>query len=233
MEMSSATEILAVVSACVIVWSLLAARLERLNVTAPIAFVLLALVVTHGPTAFIHLSLGSSAIRTLAEIALAVILFVDASRVNARRLLADVAIPIRLLGIALPLTIGAGTVVAAALFGENGLWVAALLGAIVAPTDAALECADHGRRTGSRARIRRADQRRERAERRHRHPVRQPVLGRCGRRRERPRGPRAGRLRARAPAGRGRAGSRRWASAARSASPCLAGRVGATQGSAL
>ncbi len=138
MEVSSATEVLAVVSACVIVWSLLAARLERLNITAPIAFVLLALVVTHGPTAFIHLSLGSSTIRMLAEVALAVILFVDASRVNARRLLADVGIPLRLLGIGLPLTIGAGTVVAAALFGENGLWVAALLAAIVAPTDAAL-----------------------------------------------------------------------------------------------
>jgi NhaP-type Na+/H+ or K+/H+ antiporter len=43
-----------------------------------------------------------------------------------------------LLGIGLPLTIGAGAVAAAGLFSGDGLWLAALLGAIVAPTDAAL-----------------------------------------------------------------------------------------------
>ena len=40
---------LAVISACVIIWGLLSARLERWDVSAPIAFVVLGLVVTHGP----------------------------------------------------------------------------------------------------------------------------------------------------------------------------------------
>ena len=129
---------LAVVSACVIVWGLVSARLERWDVSAPIAFVVLGLVVTHGPTTIIDFNLHSSTIRSLAEVTLALVLFADASRVNVRALRSDVALPARLLGIGLPLTIGAGAVTAALLFGSSGLWVAAAIGAIVAPTDAAL-----------------------------------------------------------------------------------------------
>ena len=129
---------LAVTSACVIVWGLVSARLERWDVSAPIAFVVLGLVVTHGPTTIVHFNLHSSTIRSLAEVTLALVLFADASRVNVRALRSDVDLPARLLGIGLPLTIGAGAVTAALLFGSSGLWVAAAIGAIVAPTDAAL-----------------------------------------------------------------------------------------------
>ncbi len=128
----------AVVAACFVVWGLVSARLERWQVTAPIAFVLLGLAVTHGPVVLVHVQLHSSTIRSLAEITLALVLFSDASRVNARTLATDIAIPARLLGIGLPLTIGAGAALAVGLFHSSGLWVAAALGAIVAPTDAAL-----------------------------------------------------------------------------------------------
>jgi sodium/hydrogen antiporter len=130
--------VLAVVSACVLAWSLVSARLERWDVSAPIAFVVLGVVVTHGPTAMVHLQLGSTAIRSLAELTLALVLFADASRVNVRQLRASAALPTRLLSIGLPLTIVAGAIVAELLFGGNGFWVAAAIGAIVAPTDAAL-----------------------------------------------------------------------------------------------
>ena len=130
--------VVAVISACVVLWGLVSARLERWNVSAPIAFVVLGLVVTHGPTAFVHFDLHSSAIRSLAEVTLALVLFADASRVNVQQLRADLAQPVRLLGIGLPLTIGAGAALAAGLFSGAGLWVAAAIGAIVAPTDAAL-----------------------------------------------------------------------------------------------
>ena len=129
---------LAVISACVIIWGLLSARLERWDVSAPIAFVVLGLVVTHGPTELVHFNLHSSTIRSLAEVTLALVLFADASRVNVRALRSDAVLPLRLLGIGLPLTIGAGAAAAALLFGSSGLWVAAAIGAIVAPTDAAL-----------------------------------------------------------------------------------------------
>ena len=65
-------------------------------------------------------------------------LFADASRVNARRLRSSAGPPVRLLCIGLPLTIAAGAVTAALLFHAAGLWVAAAIAAIVAPTDAAL-----------------------------------------------------------------------------------------------
>jgi NhaP-type Na+/H+ or K+/H+ antiporter len=130
--------VLAVTSACIIVWGLVAGRLERWDVSAPIAFVVMGLIVTHGPTALIHFSLHSSTIRSLAEVALAVVLFADSSRVNLRALRAEAAVPARLLAIGLPLTIAAGAATAALLFASSGLWVAAIIGAIVAPTDAAL-----------------------------------------------------------------------------------------------
>ena len=132
---------LSVFAACLLGWGLVAARMDRWHVTAPMAFVVLGLMVTHGPLGFVHLSLHSSTIRTLAEIALALVLFSDASRVNVRALAADAAIPARLLCIGLPLTIAAGSLVAWALFPAGGLWLAAALGAIVAPTDAALGAA--------------------------------------------------------------------------------------------
>ena len=129
---------LAVVSACVILWGLVSGRLERFDVSGPIAFVVLGVIATHGPTALVHLQLHSSTIRSLSEVTLAIILFADASRVNLRALRADAAIPARLLGIGFPLTIAAGAATGALLFGSSGLWVAAAIGAIVAPTDAAL-----------------------------------------------------------------------------------------------
>jgi sodium/hydrogen antiporter len=129
---------LAVVSGCLVLWGIVSARLERWEVSAPIAFVLFGLLATNGPVAVIHLNLHSSTVRSLAEVTLALVLFADASRVNARQLRSAAAEPLRLLGIGLPLTIAAGAGTAALLFGGNGLWVAALVGAIVAPTDAAL-----------------------------------------------------------------------------------------------
>jgi NhaP-type Na+/H+ or K+/H+ antiporter len=129
---------LAVVSGCVILWGLVSGRLERWDVSAPIAFVVLGVIVTHGPVVLVHLSLHSSTIRSLAEVTLAIVLFADASRVNLRALRAEAAVPVRLLAIGLPLSIAAGAATAALLFGSSGLWVAAAIGAIVAPTDAAL-----------------------------------------------------------------------------------------------
>jgi sodium/hydrogen antiporter len=128
----------AVVSGCVIVWGLVSARFERWDITAPIAFLILGLGAANGPLALVHLNLHSSDIRSLAEITLALVLFADASRINLKALRSEVTLPIRLLGIGLPLTLGAGLAAAAGLFAGSGLWLAAALGAIVAPTDAAL-----------------------------------------------------------------------------------------------
>jgi len=129
---------LAVVSACVVVWSLVSGRLERWSISAPIAFLVLGLVVTHGPVHLVELNPHSSTILSLAEVTLAMVLFTDASRVNLHQLRRDLGLPVRLLAFGLPLTIGFGTAAAFGILPGVGIWVAASVGAIVAPTDAAL-----------------------------------------------------------------------------------------------
>ena len=81
--------------------------------------------------------LGQSEIINLVLTAtLVVVLFTDASAVNASRW-SDEVLPARLLGIGLPLAIVFGWVVAYLLF-DLEFWEAAVLGTMLAPTDAAL-----------------------------------------------------------------------------------------------
>jgi NhaP-type Na+/H+ or K+/H+ antiporter len=128
---------LAIVAALVFGWGTLSARLERFDVTAPIIFVLAGLLLTHGPLAFLSVTPSKELIKELAEFALALVLFSDASRVGLHELRVDAGLYVRLLGGALPLTIGLGTVLALALTSDN-IWLALLVGAALAPTDAAL-----------------------------------------------------------------------------------------------
>jgi NhaP-type Na+/H+ or K+/H+ antiporter len=127
-----------VVAGCFVVWAAASNWLTNRAISAPILFVVLGAVLTHGPTTLVHLSLHSESIRVIAELTLAVVLFADASRVNARTLRRDADLPMRLLLIGLPLTIALGTCVAVLLLGGVGIWIAAAVAAIVAPTDAAL-----------------------------------------------------------------------------------------------
>ncbi len=81
---------------------------------------------------------SSAAVRTLAEVTLALVLFCDASRIDLKHLRRSVGVPVRLLGIGLPLTIALGTLAAAALLDVLTVWEALILGIVLAPTDAAL-----------------------------------------------------------------------------------------------
>jgi len=58
--------------------------------------------------------------------------------VGLRDLREDAGLCVRLLGVGLPLTIGLGTLLALALFKGMSIWLALLVGAALAPTDAAL-----------------------------------------------------------------------------------------------
>jgi NhaP-type Na+/H+ or K+/H+ antiporter len=129
---------LAIVAALVFVWGAFSARLERFDVTAPITFVMAGLLLTHGPLAVLGVTPSHEAVKVLAEATLVLVLFSDASRVGLRDLRAELGLCLRLLGIGLPLTIGLGTLLALALFGGINIWLALLIGAALAPTDAAL-----------------------------------------------------------------------------------------------
>ena len=128
----------ALVAALVFAWGMLSARLERFDVTAPITFVLAGVLLTHGILAPLGVAPTHEMVRGLAEATLVLVLFSDASRVRLRELRADAGLCLRLLGIGLPLTIGLGTLVALGLLRGMSIWLALLVGAALAPTDAAL-----------------------------------------------------------------------------------------------
>jgi NhaP-type Na+/H+ or K+/H+ antiporter len=129
---------LAIMAALVFAWGTLSARLERFDVTAPIIFVLAGVLLTHGPLAVLSVTPAPELVKGLAEATLVLVLFSDASRVGLGELRADAGLYARLLGVGLPLTIGLGALLALALFGGMSIWLALLVGAALAPTDAAL-----------------------------------------------------------------------------------------------
>lgn len=69
------------------------------------------------------------------------VLFDDAAELQPRELRADFALTGRLLLVGLPLTIGAGYLLARGLFSEVGVWLALVLAAALTPTDAGLGAA--------------------------------------------------------------------------------------------
>ena len=113
-------------------------RLSGTVITPTIVFVAVGLLV--GPEALdgIDIESSSGTVRTLAEATLALVLFCDASRIDFGLLRPEVGVPIRLLGIGLPLTIALGAVAAALIFDQLTAEEAVILAVVLAPTDAAL-----------------------------------------------------------------------------------------------
>ena len=129
------------IGGALLVWSVITPQLERWNISGPMFFVAAGLLLANEPIAFVDFELQSEALRSLAEITLAIVLFGDAAAVRVKELRRDTALPGRLLGLGLPLTMAAGTVTAKLLFPGLSWWVCAVIGTAVAPTDAALGAA--------------------------------------------------------------------------------------------
>jgi len=120
------------------VYSLVSHRIEGSMVTAPMIFVAIGLLVSPDGLDIIPLSANSELVLVFAEIALVLILFSDAARIDFHKLKGNRSFPSRLLGIGLPLTIFFGAVIAILLFTDLSFPEAALIGVILAPTDAGL-----------------------------------------------------------------------------------------------
>ena len=113
-------------------------RLQATVVTQAMVFVALGLLVGNRVLDLVEVDAANQFVRLLAEATLALVLFTDAARVKLGTLRRESALPARLLGVGLPLTIVAGTLAGLALFPQLDLWTAAALATILAPTDAAL-----------------------------------------------------------------------------------------------
>ena len=129
---------LMVLAAVVFAFGLVSRRLEGTVLTAPIVFVVAGFVLGPWGLGLVEFELDSHTVLLVGEIALAIVLFTDAASTNLSALRQNEALPLRLLGIGMPLTIVLGTVVAALLLTDLTFWEAAIVGVVLAPTDAAL-----------------------------------------------------------------------------------------------
>jgi len=116
----------------VVIYGAVTILLGRFSITMPIIFVAVGALM--GPQGLVE----TKDVELLTEMTLALLLFADASTLNFRQVTDDAQLPGRLLLIGMPLIIAMGGLVAYGLFPEEGLGFALLLGAILAPTDAAL-----------------------------------------------------------------------------------------------
>jgi NhaP-type Na+/H+ or K+/H+ antiporter len=130
----------ALIALVVFAWGLFSARFARADLSAPIVFVSVGLVLSEA-THVIEPELSHEAVKIIAEVTLVWVLFADAARVRLPDLRADLGLYTRLLAVGLPLTMAAGTLLAMGLFDGMGVWMALLVGAALAPTDAALGAA--------------------------------------------------------------------------------------------
>ena len=122
----------------VIAFVSLSAWLGRAYLTGPLVFIIAGAVL--GRAAWAD-DVDPTMIRTVAEVTLALLLFHDAAQLQPRQLRRDSVFTVRLLLVGLPLTIAAGYVLARGLFPDVGIWLALLLAAALAPTDAGLGAA--------------------------------------------------------------------------------------------
>ena len=133
--------LVALLAGALALWGMVSKRLARWNVTGPIVFTAIGILASRPSWAAGELELRSEAVRTVAEITLAVVLFGDAATVRVGALRRDSGLPTRLLLVGLPLTMLLGTLGARLLFPDLSWWLCGLIGCAVAPTDAALGAA--------------------------------------------------------------------------------------------
>ncbi len=129
---------IAIIAAVVFVFSLISRRIEPTVLSGPMVFVAVGLLFAPEVLNIVDLGLETHAIELIGEFTLGIVLFSDATRIDARSLRREFRLPARLLGIGLPLTVALGTAIVYLLFDGTSVWEAALIAAILAPTDAAL-----------------------------------------------------------------------------------------------
>jgi NhaP-type Na+/H+ or K+/H+ antiporter len=122
----------------VLAFAAVSRKLEGTAITAAMVFTGAGLLLGPKVLGVVEPSPGGETVKLLAEATLAVVLFSDAARIDLRALRQQLAVPARLLGIGLPLTIVAGCLAGLVVFGSLEWPEALLLGVMLAPTDAAL-----------------------------------------------------------------------------------------------
>lgn len=118
------------------VYAMLAHRLSQAGISAPMVF--LALGYALSMTGLLPHAGAERVLHLFAEIALVVVLFLDAAQTDLTALRRRHEWPVRMLALGMPLMVGLGTVAIYFIMPDMPLLTAALIAALLAPTDAAL-----------------------------------------------------------------------------------------------
>ncbi len=127
-----------IVALVIIGYLALSRRLDGLWVTAPMVFVTLGAIVADDGLGIVTVELDGELVDVLFKATLALLLFVEAAAIKPAELRSETGLIARLLAIGMPLAIAIGAAAALVFFGLLSFWEAAIVGAILAPTDAAL-----------------------------------------------------------------------------------------------
>jgi NhaP-type Na+/H+ or K+/H+ antiporter len=122
----------------ILVYSTVAEAIERTWISGAIIFTAFGLLIGPVGLDLISFKADREAIKLLAELTLALVLFTDAAGADLGVLKKFEKLPVRLLLVGLPLTILLGFGVGAILFQKLSIFEVALLATMLAPTDAAL-----------------------------------------------------------------------------------------------
>lgn len=131
-------ENIAILAVFIFIYSLISGKLERTPINGALVFAAFGL--AFGPLGLdvLKMHVNAEGLRILAELTLALVLFIDASNANLSVLKKNILIPRRLLLVGLPITILIGFGLGVLLFDQLTLLEIAILATLLAPTDAAL-----------------------------------------------------------------------------------------------
>lgn len=119
-------------------FSLVSGRLERTLISSPMVYITFGFLVGPMMLGWLATDVTDREIRALCDFTLALVLFSDAARTDFAVLGASARLPVRMLGLGLPLAIVIGTGAGIVLFPEFSLIELALAATMLAATDAAL-----------------------------------------------------------------------------------------------
>jgi sodium/hydrogen antiporter len=129
---------LATVAMTLLAFAAISGRVRGTSLTPPMLFTAAGLLLGVDALGLVDPAAGGEPVKLLAEATLTLVLFSDASRIDLRALRHEIAVPARLLGIGLPLTLVLGFACAVLVVGPLAWPEALVLAVILAPTDAAL-----------------------------------------------------------------------------------------------
>ncbi|MBL7546538.1 cation:proton antiporter [Frankia sp. AgB1.9] len=128
----------AAVAVAIFGYALVERRLWHTPISGAMVFTAAGLLASEQVTGLVNPAEAGHGAMIFLELTLAVVLFSDAMGANVGSWATEAPLPGRLLGLGLPLTMAVGWMLGWALFHDLGPWGAALLAAVLAPTDSAL-----------------------------------------------------------------------------------------------